>query len=98
MAEETRFYIIFNLTEGVVADREETEHDADARAQELAKARIGNIFVVFEPKNAFRSVPKTERVYLAWPTFAHDVKEMVEPPKTPPVAMDADANSNDIPI
>lgn len=81
MAEHKRFYVVVQAGEpNPVARVFDDIVEAEKAAQSLAVAHQGETFVIFKPEEAYRStVPRAEKVYLAWRAEA----EPAQPPPEP---------------
>lgn len=99
-SEKTRFYIVWDATEGGAVEEFAFEDEAIERARKEAKSRIGNIIVVFEPKEAFQATAKAERIYLGWPK-REPAPALIDRPGvmlgTHPTGSDDEGKNRDIP-
>lgn len=83
MAKEVeRFYIVVNAGTGTVATKAKSETVAIRMAKAAAEAKIGETFIVFEPKDAFCAEAKAEKVYLEWPIAEFDADDALKAPLT----------------
>lgn len=65
--EVERFYLVWDIGEGVAVGDFDNLAEAEKDASDKARANLGNTFVVFEPKSAFRAAATVSPVYLSWP-------------------------------
>jgi hypothetical protein len=86
MAEKARFYLVWDADDVRSVGLAEREDEAIVKARAWAEDNLGHTVIVFEPKEAFRSVPRTEKVYLSWPASDAVACEPPPPPSpTPPI-------------
>jgi len=90
---KTRFFLVWDATEGRPIEEFAFEEDAFEKARQEATDRLGNVIVVFEPKEAFQASARTERVYLKWPERPAEVGQM--PAVTDPIGNPAKDEDGD---
>ena len=74
-----RFAIVWNVKADKSAGEFGNIADAHKFARDEAAKDIGNTFIVFEPKEAFRASASVSPVYLSWPA----VQAETAPPQAP---------------
>lgn len=63
-----RFWLVWDVTAGKVVGDFDSATLANKFASDKAGNDIGNTFIVFEPKEAYRAKATVSPVFLAWPS------------------------------
>lgn len=77
--EVERFLIVWDVTSGKAAGSFSSTSEASKFARVKAENNIGDTFIVFEPKEAYRASATVSNVYLSWPSTAPETDGIEQP-------------------